>query len=86
MIPLLATGVAVLIVFAGALGRVGQDLVVVAPGVADTPRSATDGSLDSGLDADCLVVKIRGNAKVVISGCVIGEDLGKLTQRPEQQR
>jgi hypothetical protein len=51
-VPLVVAGVAVAVVVAGALGSVEQDLVVLGPGVADTPGSAADRCSVSVVNAD----------------------------------
>ena len=52
LVPLLVAGVAVAVVVTGALGSIEQDLVVLGPGVADTPGSAADRCSVSVVNAD----------------------------------
>ena len=51
-VPLIVTRVTVLVVFAGALGSIDQDLVVLGPSVADAPTSTTDGCSVSVVNTD----------------------------------
>ena len=71
LVPLLVTSVSVSVVVAGALGGVGNNLIVLDPAVADAEGSAARGELDSVVDAYCRVVQI-GNDSLSKRVLVIG--------------